>query len=48
MKTEKLSLSLIKGCIPVDGDTYDVPLQIQTVDAAAAITGKLSDVRQMG
>ncbi|HEV3440531.1 MAG TPA: alpha/beta hydrolase [Gemmata sp.] len=32
LKAEKLSLSLIKGCIPVDGDTYDVPLQIQTVE----------------
>ena len=26
-----MSLALIKGCVPVDGDTYDVPMQIQTV-----------------
>jgi arylformamidase len=32
LKAERLSLSLIKGCVPVDGDTYDVPLQIQTVE----------------
>src|ERR1700682_6255159 len=32
LKVEKLSLSNIKGCVPVDGDTYDVPLQIQTVE----------------
>ena len=32
LKAEKLSLSNIKGCVPVDGDTYDVPLQIQTVE----------------
>jgi arylformamidase len=30
LKAEKLSLSIIKGCVPVDGDTYDVPLQIKT------------------
>ncbi len=32
LEAEKLSLSLIKGCVPVDGDTYDVPLQIATVE----------------
>lgn len=31
LKAEKLSFSIVKGCVPVDGDTYDVPLQIQTV-----------------
>jgi acetyl esterase/lipase len=30
LKAEGLSLSIIKGCVPVDGDTYDVPLQIAT------------------
>src|SRR5262249_43335261 len=29
-------LSLIRGCVPVDGDTYDVPLQIQTVEEKRA------------
>ncbi|HEX3871666.1 MAG TPA: alpha/beta hydrolase [Pirellulales bacterium] len=28
LKAEGLSLSMIKGCVPVDGDTYDVPLQL--------------------
>jgi acetyl esterase/lipase len=32
LKAEGLSLSIIKGCVPVDGDTYDVPLQIATVE----------------
>src|SRR5947209_3768613 len=31
MKAEGLSLSDIKGCVPVDGDTYDVPVQVGTV-----------------
>jgi acetyl esterase/lipase len=31
LKAEKLALSFIKGCVPVDGDTYDVPMQIRTV-----------------
>jgi acetyl esterase/lipase len=32
LKAEGLSLSVIKGCVPVDGDAFDVPLQIQTVE----------------
>ncbi len=36
LKAERLSLSLIKGCVPVDGDTYDVPLQIKTVEKKRA------------
>ena len=31
LKAERLSPSILKGCVPVDGDTYDVPLQIATV-----------------
>jgi arylformamidase len=30
LKAEGLSLSIIKGCVPVDGDTYDVPAIIET------------------
>lgn len=33
LKSEGLSLAILKGCVPVDGDTYDVPLQVAT-DAA--------------
>jgi arylformamidase len=36
LKAEGLSLSTIKGCVPVDGDTYDVPLQIKTVEEKRA------------
>lgn len=36
MKAEGLPLSIIKGCVPVDGDTYDVPLQIETVKGKRA------------
>jgi acetyl esterase/lipase len=31
-----LRLSVARGCIPVDGDTYDVPLQIATVEERRA------------
>jgi arylformamidase len=31
LKAEKLSLAHVKGCVPVDGDTYDLPLRIATV-----------------
>jgi acetyl esterase/lipase len=36
LKAEKLALTLIKGCVPVDGDTYDVPMQIATVEERRA------------
>jgi len=32
LQVEKLSHSIIKGCVPVDGDTYDVRMQIATVE----------------
>ncbi|MHC4398316.1 MAG: CIA30 family protein [Planctomycetota bacterium] len=36
IKAEGLSPSIIKGCVPVDGDTYDVPMQIATVEERIA------------
>jgi arylformamidase len=36
LKREGLSLEIVKGCVPVDGDTYDVPLQIDTVEERIA------------
>ena len=36
LKAEGLPLSIIKGCVPVDGDTYDVPLQVATVEPKRA------------
>ena len=32
LKAEGVPLSVIKGCVPVDGDAFDVPMQIQTVE----------------
>jgi acetyl esterase/lipase len=32
LKAEGVSLSAIKGCVPVDGDTYDVPAMIETAE----------------
>jgi arylformamidase len=32
LKAEGLSLAFIKGCVPVDGDTFDVPAIIETAE----------------
>ena len=40
LKAEGLPFTMIKGCIPVDGDTYDVPLQIATVEEKRATSYK--------
>src|SRR5262249_25110348 len=40
LKAEGLSLEFIKGCIPVDGDTYDVPLMIETGAARRKALGQ--------
>lgn len=40
LKAEGLSLGSIKGCIPVDGDTYDVPLIIETAAARRKALGQ--------
>ncbi len=32
LKAEGVPLAAIKGCVPVDGDSYDVPMQIGTVE----------------
>jgi acetyl esterase/lipase len=32
LKAEGLSLAIVKGCVPVDGDTYDVPAIIETAE----------------
>jgi arylformamidase len=33
LKAEGLSLQMIKGCVPLDGDTYDVVTQVRMVEA---------------
>jgi acetyl esterase/lipase len=39
LKTEGLSLAIIKGCVPVDGDTYDVPAIIETAETRSRVHG---------
>jgi len=39
LKAEGLSLSIVKGCVPVDGDTYDVPAIIETAETRRRVHG---------
>jgi acetyl esterase/lipase len=39
LKSEGLSLAIIKGCVPVDGDTYDVPAIIETAETRRRVHG---------
>jgi CubicO group peptidase (beta-lactamase class C family) len=39
LKTEGLSLAIAKGCVPVDGDTYDVPAIIETAETRNRVHG---------
>jgi arylformamidase len=39
LKTEGLSLAITKGCVPVDGDTYDVPAMIETAETRWRVHG---------
>src|SRR5579884_2043573 len=39
LKDEGLSLGIIKGCVPVDGDTYDVPAIIETAETRWRVHG---------
>ena len=40
LKEEGLTLSFIKGCVPVDGDTYDVPAIIETAETRRRVHGQ--------
>jgi arylformamidase len=40
IKAEGLSLAIIKGCVPVDGDTYDVPAIIETAETRRRVHGQ--------
>lgn len=40
LKAEGLSLQFIKGCVPVDGDTYDVPAIIETAETRRRVHGQ--------
>src|SRR3954466_9745556 len=39
LKAEGLSLRIIKGCVPVDGDTFDVPAMIDTAETRRRVHG---------
>jgi hypothetical protein len=37
LKAEGLSLGILEGCVPVDGDTYDVPAIIETAETRVRV-----------
>ncbi len=39
LKAHGLSLAPIKGCVPVDGDTYDIPAMIEVAETRARVHG---------
>ena len=39
LKAEGLSLAITKGCVPVDGDTFDVPAIIETAETRNRVHG---------
>lgn len=39
LKAEGLSLAILKGCVPVDGDTFDVPAIIETAETRWRVHG---------
>jgi acetyl esterase/lipase len=39
LKAEGLSLGIIKGCVPVDGDTFDVPAIIEVAETRCRVHG---------
>ena len=40
LKAEGISFSILKGCVPVDGDTYDVPAIITTAETRRKAHGQ--------
>ena len=40
LKAEGLSLAIVKGCVPVDGDTYDIPAIIETAETRRRVHGQ--------
>lgn len=39
LKEQGLSLAIIKGCVPVDGDTYDIPAMIEVAETRCRVHG---------
>jgi acetyl esterase/lipase len=42
LKAEGIPLSAVKACVPVDGDSYDVPMQIKAVEEEPAASHTLT------
>jgi arylformamidase len=40
LKAEGVPFSVLKGCVPVDGDTYDVPAIIETAETRRKVHGQ--------
>ncbi len=40
LKAEKQSFAMIKGCVPVDGDTFDIPAIIETAETRRRVHGQ--------
>jgi arylformamidase len=40
LKSEGVPFSILKGCVPVDGDTYDVPAIIETAETRRRVHGQ--------
>ncbi len=40
LKAEGVPFSVLKGCVPVDGDTYDVPAIIETAETRRRVHGE--------
>lgn len=40
LKAESVPFSILKGCVPVDGDTYDVPAIIETAETRRRVHGQ--------
>jgi arylformamidase len=39
LKEEGLSFAIIQGCVPVDGDTYDIPAMIEVAETRVRVHG---------
>jgi acetyl esterase/lipase len=40
LKAEAVPFSALKGCVPVDGDTYDIPAMIETAETRRRVHGQ--------
>jgi len=40
LKAEGVPFSILRGCVPVDGDTYDVPAMIETAETRRRVHGQ--------